>query len=51
MLESRCAVCPQIVNTTDVINTPVDYTAQEPIAQGKKLQNDGIKMAKQREDR
>jgi hypothetical protein len=23
-----------------VINTPVDYTAQEAVAQGKKLQND-----------
>jgi hypothetical protein len=31
---------PQIVNSQWVIHTPIEYTAQEAVAQGKKLQND-----------
>jgi len=42
-------VCQQIVNTNVVINTPVDYTAQEPVAQGKKLQNEKDQQNQARE--
>jgi hypothetical protein len=38
--EELLVSCSQVVNAGRVINTPLDYTVQELLAQGKKLQND-----------
>jgi hypothetical protein len=40
MVRCELKTCQQVVNSTAVIHTPFEYTAEEAVAQGKKLQND-----------